>query len=105
MAIAPQYIGNVGDTGVYRVSLADLGVSRIGEIAILDDGMISGGTGGKSGFDLDFVGISSTLTDDATTAASLAGTGPLAFNAADTAFHAGFQQTWHAGDDAAWNSP
>src|SRR3954469_21202780 len=103
MAISPQYIGNVGDTGVYRVSLADLGVSHIGDIAILDDGVISGGTGGKSGFDLDFVGVSSTLTNDAATAAGLAGAGPLAFNATDTAFHAGVQQTWQPGEYADWN--
>jgi len=105
MAIVPQYIGNVGETGVYRVSLASLGVSRIGEIAILDDGVISGGTGGKSGFDLDFVGISSTLTDDAATAASLTGTDLLKFDATETVFRAGFQQTWLPSEKAEWNSP
>ncbi len=106
MAISPTYLGQVGNTGVYRVSLADLSASAIGSIAIFDDRVVSGGTGGASGFDLDFITISSAFTSSASTAASfLSRPAQVTFTSPAVAAFAGFQQAWSVGDPASWNTP
>jgi Ca2+-binding RTX toxin-like protein len=111
----PTYLGTVGETGVYRMNLAEFGLSQIGAVAIFDDRVVSGGTGAASGFDLDFVRLSSTLTDDPAAATTVASSGRvvgsriftfidnLGFTDSQLAFRAGYVQPWAAGDDPARN--
>src|SRR3712207_3915459 len=94
MPITPKYLGDVGYTGVYRISLADLKLAQIGEIALFDDRVASGGIGAASGIDIDFVRISPVLTDNPATAGSLQGLNLFAFNSTDTAFKAGYLTPW-----------
>lgn len=57
--------GQAGITGVFRVDLAATGAARIGAITVADDGLVSGGSDGFSGLDLDFVRLSTTAASTA----------------------------------------
>ncbi len=101
----PTLIGQIGDVGIYRVDLGASGLSSVGSITVHDDNVISGGTGGASGFDLDFIEMSDVVTADAATAASqLPGQSGFDFSSAGVVFNAGFLSTWHTGDNAIWNT-
>ena len=100
--IAPIYLGDVGSSGIYRISLAGLGLSTIQSFVIRDDSVISGGTGAASGFDLDFVRLSTTLTSSASTAATVPGLSVFNFTTGVT-FQRGYMQPWASGDPASWN--
>ncbi|MFC3173868.1 FG-GAP-like repeat-containing protein [Novosphingobium bradum] len=100
--MTPSYLGSVGDTGVYSLSLGGIGLSTIQSITIRDDNIVSGGTGAASGFDLDFIKLSSTSTTSASTASSLAGLAVFDF-VSRVSFQRGFEQAWSVGDTASWN--
>ncbi len=102
--LAPTYLGDTVATGVYRLDLSNIGLATIQSIAIRDDNNISGGTGAASGFDLDFIKLSTTTTTSASTAASLSGLSVFNFTGG-VSFSRGFAQTWRSGDNSAWNRP
>jgi Ca2+-binding RTX toxin-like protein len=101
--LKPDYIGTVGDTGVYRLDLSEFPLSTVLAITVYDDNIISGGSGGASGMDLDFFNISSTYTSSASTAASLASSSLLNFGTS-VSFSAGFMQPFKSGHNKAWNT-
>jgi Ca2+-binding RTX toxin-like protein len=100
--LTPTYIGSIGASGIYRVDLAAVGLGSIQSIRVVDDNVISGGSGGASGFDLDFIGLSTKLLTSASDVASLAGLGVFDFGRGVT-LAPGFMQPWQQGDSAAWN--
>ncbi|MET0531583.1 MAG: hypothetical protein ABW003_25180, partial [Microvirga sp.] len=91
--LSAAYIGTIGDTGVYRVDLSQSGLATIGAISIYDDKVISGGSGAASGFDLDFLKVSSTFTADPTIASALAGDNVFDFNGG-VVYQPGFMEPW-----------
>ena len=101
--LTPEQIGQVGQIGVYRIDLSQSGLSTIASITIHDDNVISGWSGGHSGFDLDFVKLSSTNTLDPGVAAALAGDAVFDFSGAGVVFQPGFLRPLAPGDDPAWN--
>lgn len=103
-SITPAYLGTYSNTGVYRVSLASLGLKTIQSIMIRDDSQISGGTGAASGFDLDFVKLSYTNTTTLSQISDLAGEPVFDFSNG-VRFQRGFEQTWSSFDNSAWNRP
>ena len=100
--LAPTYIGQSGQIGVYRVDLSQSGFGSIASVTIHDDNVISGWSGGHSGFDLDFVKVSSTNTLAADAAVALTGDAVFDFNSG-VVFEPGFLRPVAAGDDPAWN--
>ncbi|MFP7675720.1 DUF4214 domain-containing protein [Marivita sp. S0852] len=68
-------IGDFRDDGVYKVDLSDIGISFITSITIFDDQIISGGDGAASGFDLDYIALSSVDTISPTAVSELAENG------------------------------
>jgi serralysin len=96
-------LGEVGDSGIYRVDLNGLATGQIRSVTILDDGLISGGTGAASGIDVDFINLSNVLTSSASTAAGLAPSPALSFTADRVSLQSGFLQPWSSGDAADWN--
>ncbi|MEM6305733.1 MAG: DUF4214 domain-containing protein [Pseudomonadota bacterium] len=68
-------IGTFRDDGIYKVDLADTGLSQITSITIFDDRIISGGDGAASGFDLDYIALSNVDTNSATAVSTLAADG------------------------------
>jgi Ca2+-binding RTX toxin-like protein len=101
---APTNIGQVVSTGVYRIDLSTLGLGTIQSITLWDDQIVSGGTGGASGFDLDFIKLSTTFTASASTAASLTGQNVFDFTTG-VSYQPGYFQTWTVGDPLEWNTP
>ncbi|MEI7840313.1 MAG: hypothetical protein WCJ11_07430 [Methylococcaceae bacterium] len=83
------YLGETGETGVTRISLAGLGLSTIRSIRIEDDNFISGGDGIASGYDLDFVKFSTQQTSSASASTTLADN---SINFSSTTFKAGYLQ-------------
>jgi Ca2+-binding RTX toxin-like protein len=105
VTLSSTYIGSVSDTGIYRVDLTQSGLTAIQAITIYDDKVVSGGTGAASGFDLDFLKISSTFTDSASVASGLQGDAVFDFSELGVAFQPGFLQAWSPSDPASWNAP
>ena len=101
--LSPAYLGDVGASGVFRVNLAESGLTSIQSITIEDDNVISGGTGAASGFDLDMIKLSSVLTNSAFQASSLVGSNAFTFSDLTTSFQPGFLQPWRSGDPETWN--
>lgn len=58
-------IGSFEGDGVYRLDLSQISETSINSITIFDDSIISGGDGAASGFDLDYIALSSTNTQTA----------------------------------------
>jgi hypothetical protein len=103
--LKPTLIGQIGDVGIYRVELSSSGLASIQSITIHDDNVVSGGTGGASGFDLDFIELSNTATTSASAAASLLpGSNLFDFSSAGVTFHPGFLQAWQSGNPDFWNT-
>lgn len=100
--ISPEYLGTTSSTGVYRISLASLGISKIRSITIRDDNFISGGTGAASGFDLDFIKLSYSNSTSPSSIADLAGEPVFDFTNG-VRFQRGYEQTWSFGDNDSWN--
>jgi Ca2+-binding RTX toxin-like protein len=105
VALTATYIGVVGSTGIYRVDLTQSGLTAIQAITIFDDRAVSGGTGAASGFDLDFLKISSTLTDSPSAASGLQGDAVFDFSGAGVVFQPGFMQAWDPSDPVSWSAP
>ncbi|MDX2240678.1 MAG: calcium-binding protein [Leptolyngbyaceae cyanobacterium bins.302] len=101
--LSPAYLGDVGDSGVFRVNLAESGLTSIQSITIEDDNVISGGTGAASGFDLDMIKLSPVLTNSAFQASFLVGSNAFTFSDLTTSFQPGFLQPWQSGDPEIWN--
>jgi Ca2+-binding RTX toxin-like protein len=110
--VTPVYMGSytisTGVIGVYRVDLAGSGLASIASIVIEDDGVVSGGRGAASGFDLDFIRVSNQLAlDPAGATGSGTASGSLDvfnFTASGVGFRAGYKQPALASDDPAWKS-
>jgi Ca2+-binding RTX toxin-like protein len=98
------YIGAIGDTGIYRVDLSQSGLASIGAISIYDDKAISGGTGAASGFDLDFLKVSSTFTNDPSIASGLAGDSIFDFSGG-VVYQPGFMQPWDPSEPPSRSAP
>ncbi|MGO4388535.1 calcium-binding protein [Microvirga sp. 2YAF29] len=98
------YIGAIGDTGIYRVDLSQSGLASIGAISVYDDKVISGGTGAASGFDLDFMKVSSTFTSDPSTASGLVGDTIFDF-LGGVVYRPGFLQPWDPTEPPSRSAP
>ena len=96
-------LGNSGSSGVFRLNLADSGLSSIRYITVEDDNVISGGTGAASGFDLDLIKVSTTLVTDPNQVAALPSLSDFTFADSNVAFQPGFLRAWNQGDPASWN--
>ena len=96
-------LGNAGNSGVFRLNLADSGLSSIRYITVEDDNVISGGTGAASGFDLDLIKVSTTLVTDPTKVAALPSLDAFTFADSNVSFQPGFLRAWNQGDPASWN--
>src|SRR5690349_18596226 len=101
--LTPTYIGQFRETGIYRIDLSQSGLSEIRSITIYDDNVISGGTGGASGFDLDYLRLSTGYAEAASTAAGYGGEDAFDFTSGGVSFEAGYVQPWARGDLPIWN--
>ncbi|WP_262300355.1 hypothetical protein, partial [Microvirga sesbaniae] len=63
VGVSAEFIGFHAGRGIYRIDLSQVPLSTIQSIAFIDDGIRSGGSGGSSGADIDFVSISTTYSD------------------------------------------
>jgi hypothetical protein len=85
--------GTPAGTGVYRADLSSLGFD-LASITIADSGSGVGGASGQfSGFDLDAIKLSRTLTNTATSVNGLADLNVFDFNPSGTVFTGGTQRT------------
>src|SRR4051812_19428276 len=100
--LTPVLIGKYGETGIYRIDLGQSGMSSISNITFKDDSLTSGGTGAASGFDLDFVKVSSTLTGAGDAVAAMTGDAVFDYGPGGVLYSPGARQTYHAGDPASW---
>lgn len=96
-------LGDIGDSGVFRLNLADSGLAAIRSITLEDDNVISGGTGAASGFDLDLIKISTALVSSPAQVAALPSLSAFTFASPTVQFQPGFLQPWQFGDPAIWN--
>ena len=96
-------LGNTGASGVFRLNLADSGLSSIRFITLEDDNVISGGTGAASGFDLDLIKISTTLVSDPAQVAALPSLNEFTFADSNVSFQPGFLQPRRSDDPESWN--
>ena len=71
VSLTPTFIGSFEDAAIFRVDLSAAGLDTIQSILLQDDNIISGGPGAISGFDLDQIFLSRTLTNDAAATATL----------------------------------
>lgn len=97
------YLGDVEDSGVFRLDLSTSGLSTIQSIILEDDNVISGGTGAASGFDLDMIKLSTTLVSDPDDVAALPGLDVFTFDNSKVLYQPGFLQPWSFGDAPSWN--
>jgi Ca2+-binding RTX toxin-like protein len=110
--VTPVYLGSyeisTGVIGVYRVDLSGSGLSSIKSIVIEDDGIVSGGRGSASGFDLDFIRISTQLALNATGATGAQTLNGIvdAFDFVSSAvgFRPGYKQPTLTTDDPGWKT-
>lgn len=65
ISLMPTFIGSFENAAIFRVDLGTSGLGAIQSILLQDDNIISGGTGAVSGFDLDQILLSRTLTNSA----------------------------------------
>ncbi|MBM6594265.1 calcium-binding protein [Microvirga pudoricolor] len=103
--LTPVLVGKYGETGIYRIDLSQSGLSEILSITFKDDSVTSGGTGAASGFDLDFVKVSSTLTNGADSVATLTGDPVFDYSAGGVLFSPGYRQAYQSGDPREWDAP
>ena len=96
-------LGNIGDSGVFRLNLADSGLAAIRSITLEDDNIISGGTGAASGFDLDLIKISTTFVTSAAQVAALPSLSAFTFADSNVLFKPGFLRPWQSSDPEFWN--
>ena len=104
LKLRPEYMGETGDTGVYRLDLSKFGLSSIQSITIYDDNIISGGRGSASGFDLDFIKTSTTKASFSSTTATLAGDAVFNFTSG-VQYRPGFMQPNASSDPISWKQP
>ncbi|MET0428108.1 MAG: calcium-binding protein [Microvirga sp.] len=102
--LSAEYLGQYANTGIYRVDLSQSGLGTVKAITIADDNVISGGSGAASGFDLDFVSLSSAFAATPTAAVSLSGDKAFDFSGGGVVFQPGYLQPWAAGDAPVWNT-
>ncbi|MBO1909069.1 hypothetical protein J4G37_29910, partial [Microvirga sp. 3-52] len=96
-----ELIGFDGSRSIYRVDLGQAPWSTVQAISFVDDGVKSGGTGGASGADLDFVAISNipyTLEDFP---AVVSGSTDLD---AEVVYKPGYIARWYDGDLGPWDT-
>jgi Ca2+-binding RTX toxin-like protein len=98
------FIGRTGEVDIYRVDLAQSGLSSIGSITIADDNVLSGGTGSTSGLDLDFVTLLNAMTVDPAAVMSGIGDPVFDFSGGGVVFQPGFQRPLTTRDPVDWNS-
>jgi Ca2+-binding RTX toxin-like protein len=96
-------LGNTGNSGVFRLNLAESGLAAIRSITLEDDNLISGGTGAASGFDLDLIKISTTLVSSPAQVAALPSLSAFTFADSNVLFQPGFLQPWRSSDPATWD--
>ena len=102
--LSAEYVGQAGSTGVYRIDLSQSGLNTIQSITFLDDNVRSGGSGGASGLDLDFLKLSETHTTSASNAAdTIVGENAFNFSTSGVAYYPGFLRQWSPADDEHWN--
>jgi Ca2+-binding RTX toxin-like protein len=97
-----EFIGFDGSRSIYRVDLGQLPSSTVQSIALLDDGVKSGGSGGASGADIDFVAIADGLYSSPAEIPSSV-TQSNALNAS-VVYNPGFVAQWLQGDLGPWDT-
>lgn len=102
--LSAEYVGQAGSTGVFRIDLSQSGLNTIQSITFLDDNARSGGSGGASGLDLDFIKLSETFTSSASNAGdTIVGDNAFDFSTAGVRYHPGFLRQWMPWEDEHWN--
>ena len=97
-----EFIGFDGSRSIYRVDLSQLPSNTVQAISLVDDGVKSGGTGGASGIDIDFMVISASLYPTPDGIQHLpAHDGSID---ADVVFHPGYLSQWLLGDLGPWDT-
>ena len=99
------FVGRTSEIDIYRVDLAQSGLSSISSITIADDNVLSGGTGSTSGLDLDFVKLMNVTTVDPAAVVNGVGEPVFDFSGSGVVFQPGFQRPLEARDPVDWNSP
>lgn len=101
--LSPIFLGDINDSGIFRVDLSAAGLASIQSITIEDDNFISGGSGAASGFDVDAVKLSSNLLSSPSEISELEGFNVFNFSETGVSFLPGFLQPWQSGDSLAWD--
>ncbi len=96
-------LGTISIGTLYRVDLGALGLSNVRSLIIDDNGQIDSSIRRFSGLDLDFVKISSTLTSNPSTAATLVGQNLFNFTTGTT-LKTGYITPGIAGESGSWST-
>lgn len=103
--LSAEYVGQAGSTGVYRIDLSQCSLATIQSITFVDDNVRSGGSGGASGLDIDFIKLSETLANGSTAGDStFVGENAFDFSSNGVVYYPGFLRQWRTGDDEHWNT-
>jgi Ca2+-binding RTX toxin-like protein len=109
ITVTPTFIGTFSETNFYKIDLSTAGLSNIRSIQVRDDGVVGGpgqtingaGSGASSGFDLDFIQLTNSTSNDPFTAAT-APTVPVFNYSTGVTFHPGMLTTYVAGSPNAF---
>ncbi len=100
VAAAATFLGFDGSRSIYRVDLSQVSWS-VQSVTFVDDGVRSGGRGGASGADLDFVAFSNSFYNSPVLPTAITQSNSLN---ADVVFHPGYMAQWVDGDPPIWNT-
>jgi Ca2+-binding RTX toxin-like protein len=93
--LTPVYVGVAGESGVFRINLAESGLSTIRSIVIEDDNRISGGSGAASGFDLDQLKIAPMLGSNPSEISTFTPLNAFNFSTTGVVYKLGFLQPYN----------
>ncbi|MEE1657661.1 calcium-binding protein [Microvirga sp. CF3062] len=96
-----EFLGFHAGRGIYRIDLSQTSLSVLQTISFVDDGIRTGGTGGASGADIDFVSVSDMFCDSVELHPSITRGNSLS---AEVAYRPGYLTEWIAGDMPSWNT-
>ncbi len=101
VAVSADFLGFDGSRSIYRIDLSQVPLSTVQAVTFVDDGIRSGGRGGASGADLDFVAFSDTQYTSPVLPLSVTQSNALD---ASVVYHPGYLAQLLDGDPPLWNT-
>lgn len=101
VVVQADFLGFHAGRGIYRIDLSQTSLNVLQTITFVDDGIRSGGTGGASGADVDFVSVSGMFADSVDLHPSITQGNSLS---AEVVYRPGYLTQWLSGDLPSWNT-